>query len=112
MNSQIPILSWSQVSSNCNDRTIPVAFFYPTIEFLTFLGLVGNENIPICIEGTMYYDGKQTVSFDQTTIPECCPSNFDSRKPIMACFLNFTPFQMYPTENGFINFRKFYPQIK
>lgn len=112
MDFALPILSWSQVSSSCNDKTIPVFFFNPTIEFLNFLGYVGNQNIPVCIDGTMYYDGKQTVSFDQTTVPECCPRNFDPRKPIMACFLNFTPFQLYPLKNGYLNFKKFYPQLK
>ncbi len=112
MDFALPILSWSQVNSASHNKTIPVAFFNPTIDFLNFLGNVGNENIPVCFKGTIYYDGKQTVSFDQTTVPECCPHNFDPRKPIMACFLNFTPFQLYPLQNGVLHFKKYYPQLK
>jgi hypothetical protein len=112
MDFSLPILSWSQVNSSCAEKTIPVAFFHPDIDFLTFLGLTGKQNIPICIQGTLYYDGKQTVSFDETTVAECCPKNFDPRKPIMACFLNFTSFQLYPIQKGYIHYKKFFPQIK
>jgi hypothetical protein len=92
----VSILYWAQVYS-VDDTLIPVFFFHPTMEVLSFLRQRGNYNIPIQIQGTHgLYDGLHYVSIDNPTTLGRCPPNYNHDKPILAAFLN-VPFTLYPT---------------
>lgn len=91
----VPILYWAQVYS-VDDTLIPVFFFHPTVEVLSFLRQRGYYNVPVTIRGTGgLYDGPRFVSIDNPTTVGRCPPNYNRDRPVLAAFLD-TPFTLYP----------------
>lgn len=92
----VPILYWAQVYS-VDDTLIPVFFFHPTMDILSYLRQRGNYNIPIRVEGTNgLYDGLHYITVDNPTTLGRCPPNYNHEKPVLAAFLD-VPFTIYPT---------------
>lgn len=92
----VSILYWAQVSS-VDDTLIPVFFFHPTMDVLSFLRQRGNYNVPLYIQGTGgLYDGLHFVTIDNPTTLGRCPPNYNRDRPVLAAFLD-TPFTIYPT---------------
>ena len=95
----ISISYWAQVYSQ-DDSLVPVFFFHPTLDFLSFLHQRGHSNVPIEVRGTNgLYDGRYFVTIDNPTRMGSCPSDYNHQKPLLAAFLN-TPFTLYPISNG------------
>jgi hypothetical protein len=95
----VPILYWAQVYS-VDDTLIPVFFFHPTMEILSFLRQTGYYNVPLRIQGTRgLYDGIHYVSIDNPTKLGRCPPNYNPDQPVLAAFLN-VPFTLYPPSSG------------
>ena len=93
----VPILYWAQVYS-VENTLIPVFFFHPTMEIMSYLRETGNYlHVPIRIEGTRgLYDGVHYVTIDNPTTLGRCPPNYNPEKPILAAFLT-VPFTIYPS---------------
>ena len=95
----VSILYWAQVDA-VDDTLIPVFFFHPTVEILSFLRQTGYYNVPIHVEGTRgLYDGVHYVRIDNPTTLGRCPPNYNPEKPVLAAFLD-TPFTRYPLSPG------------
>lgn len=93
---ELTIQYWSQVT-NPNQDLIPVFFFHPTIEFLSWIRQKGPYQIPIYIEGTNgLYDGRHLVTLDDVTRLGSCAPDYSHGKPLLALFLPHTSFTIYP----------------
>jgi hypothetical protein len=98
----VSILYWAQVYS-VDDTLIPVFFFHPTVDILSFLRQTGYVNVPIRIEGTRgLYDGVHYARIDNPTTIGRCPPNYNPDRPVLAAFLE-TPFTMYPVSPGHVS---------
>jgi len=95
----IRILRWAQVTDE-NNNLIPLFYFIPTQEFLSFVAQRGMYNIPIVIEDTGgVYEGTHFVRIDKLTT--FSPCNFSSSPNLVhVAFLSYCPFTIYPYQNG------------
>ena len=91
---------WSQISHIENDL-IPVLFFYPSLEFLSYIRQKGQTNVPIMIEGTHVYDGLHFVTVDEMTRYGSCSVDYSHDARLYALFLVHTSFTVYPVYHGY-----------
>jgi hypothetical protein len=91
---------WSQIS-HIQNNLIPVFFFYPSLEFLSFIRQKGQTHVPIVIEGTHLYDGLHYVTVDELTRYGSCNVDYSHDSRLYAIFLVNIPFTLYPIQNGY-----------
>lgn len=84
----LPIQGWDYTNTSCNSDFIPVFYFIPDYEWVSYLEINGPRNIPIRISGTGKYDGRYWVKTD--------------KQPETLWYVGFLPIQFegYPEGMG------------
>lgn len=84
----IQIGGWDYTTTSCSSGYVPVFYFIPNYEFVSYVRINGTQHIPVFIEGTDIYDGSHWVRVDKQPYTEWHMG-----------FLN-CPFQNYPNHTG------------
>lgn len=96
----INILYWSQISSQEN-TTIPIFFFYPTLDFLNFINQFGSSDIPIYITGNDLYSGLCYGCCDKTApLGNCLYDQPSFDKQTYVFYITNRDFTAYPQNAG------------
>jgi hypothetical protein len=61
----LPIQGWDYTPTSCSSEFVPVFYFVPDYEWVSYLNINGHRNVPINITGTNKYDGKYWVKVDK-----------------------------------------------
>lgn len=61
----LPIQGWDYTTTSCSSDFIPVFYFIPDYEWVSYLNINGPINVPIQITGTGLYDGKHWIRIDK-----------------------------------------------
>lgn len=84
----LPIQGWDYTVTSCSSDFIPVFYFIPNYEWISFLSIHGPMNVPIHIKNSGKYDGKYWIRIDKQ--PETLfhvgflPSTFKGYPPQMG----------------------------
>lgn len=98
----LPIQGWDYTVTSCSSDFIPVFYFIPTYEWVSFLSINGTIHVPIRIKGSRKYDGNYWIRVD--------------KQPETLWYVGFLPipFTGYPKQMGNVeltvsNFNKTIP---
>lgn len=61
----LPIQGWDYTVTSCQSDFIPVFYFIPDYEWVSYININGPRNIPIRIQGTGTYDGTYWIKVDR-----------------------------------------------
>lgn len=61
----LTIGGWDATPSSCGPEYIPVFYFIPDYELISFLHMNGHRHVPVHIEGTDKYDGDYWITTDK-----------------------------------------------
>jgi len=100
----LPIQGWDYTPTSCSSEFVPVFYFVPDYEWVSYLNINGHRNVPVKISGTNKYDGKYWVKID--------------KQPDTLWYTGFLPFKFtgYPQGVGNVelniqNFNKDIPPL-
>lgn len=85
----LDIGGWDYTTSACGPEFVPVFYFIPDYELISFLNMNGHRHVPIRIEGTDKYDGEYWITTD--------------KQPQTVWYMGFllnVPFTGYPHSHG------------
>lgn len=84
---------WDYASYSCGrEDNVPVFYFIPDYEFISFLNINGYRHIPVRIEGSEEYDGEYWITMD--------------KQPDTVWYTGFIhdkSFTGYPAKNGSVS---------
>lgn len=61
----LPIQGWDYTPTSCSSEFVPVFYFVPDYEWVSYININGPLNIPIRITGTGKYDGDYWIKVDK-----------------------------------------------